>query len=271
MCLWPSVLVMKVPCIYQPILKTLLTVHTVQSTPSLLTSQWTFTLSQGVCVCVCIRASKRAPADIGASSNVSPACPQRCHTLPARACPSKTSMWTGGPAWSCSRPIWWKRAGWRRRPPCGSSTREPPSSARRNACWKWKPPSQVKRTFFCCPNGSNFRAPQVRPAWTPARQRPGLFCCVEPQPVWQIHPVSDVAAALPDMWLSLGIQPSTLMPLDYFYLLLRCAFCPTLSIFSFILSAFSLPFIQKGFSPMASVCFSSAGQSEKKVAQCWKD
>lgn len=35
---------------------------------------------------------------------------------------------------------------------------------------------------------------------------------VETEPDSQIHPVSDAAAALSDMWLSLGIQPSTLCP-----------------------------------------------------------
>lgn len=35
--------------------------------------------------------------------------------------------------------------------------------------------------------------------------------------------VSDAAAGLSDMWLSLGIQPSTLMPFVYFYPLLRSA------------------------------------------------
>lgn len=74
----------------------------------------------------------------------SPACLQPCHILPVRACRSKTCMWTGGPAWRCWRPIWWRRVGWRRRRLYGSLTREPASCARRNACWKWKPPSQVK-------------------------------------------------------------------------------------------------------------------------------
>lgn len=53
------------------------------------------------------------------------------------------------------------------------------------------------------------------------------------------------AAALPDMWLSLGIQPSTLMPSAYFYLLQHClcwfivtTFPSVLSLFSF-LGAFS--------------------------------
>lgn len=35
--------------------------------------------------------------------------------------------------------------------------------------------------------------------------------------------VSDAAAGLPDMWLSLGIPPSTLVPFVYFYPLLRSA------------------------------------------------
>lgn len=47
--------------------------------------------------------------------------------------------------------------------------------------------------------------------------------CARLQPLWRIHPVSDAAAGLPDMWLSLGIQPSTLAPFDYFYLHLHRA------------------------------------------------
>lgn len=42
-------------------------------------------------------------------------------------------------------------------------------------------------------------------------------------------------AALSDMWLSLGIQPSALMPSDYFYLLLLCPSSLIVSIFSSIL------------------------------------
>lgn len=61
---------------------------------------------------------------------------QGCRILPAHAWRSKTCTWTGGPAWRSLRPIWSKRAVWRRRPPSRSSTREPPSSARRSACWK---------------------------------------------------------------------------------------------------------------------------------------
>lgn len=49
----------------------------------------------------------------------------------------------------------------------------------------------------------------------------GLFAKL--QPLWRIHPVWDAAAGLPDMWLSLDIQPSTLTPFDYFYLHLRRA------------------------------------------------
>lgn len=106
-------------------------------------------------------------------------------------------------------------------------------------------------------------APPVRP------QRRSV-CRVEPQPVSQIHPVSDVAAALPDMWLSLGIQPSTLMPSDYFYLLLRCAFCLTRSIFSFILSAFHFHSFRK-LSCIGVCLFFLCLKSKRNVAQCWKD
>lgn len=77
--------------------------------------------------------------------------------------------------------------------------------------------------------------------------------CARLQPLWRIRPVSDAAAGLPDMWLSLGIQPSTLTPFGYFYLhLLRARRLPYFhaicvshvdsfsSVFTFYLSTWGL-------------------------------
>ncbi len=72
--------------------------------------------------------------------------PQLCRTLPRHGSPWKSCTRTASPRWSFWRATWWKRAVWRKKQPYVSSMTVPTSSAMRNACWKWRPPSQVG----CC-------------------------------------------------------------------------------------------------------------------------
>lgn len=79
---------------------------------------------------------------------------QRVHVLCPQLSPSrwvtawqwrKCSTAKGNPAWTCWRPTWPRRAGWRRLCHCGSSTRGRRSCVRRKPSWTSTHRSQVGR------------------------------------------------------------------------------------------------------------------------------